>query len=328
MPEHRPPHRRDAARQDLRRVRPDMPPRKRSWPPRAKPWSSDLTNRKLDHDNLHRRTQERPPGRRPGGLDLAKMLLEGRAFFALIVIIVVFSLLSPNYFTVDNFLTMASHVAIYGLLGDRHAAGHPQRRHRPLGRLDAGPVRRRRRCADAGRAAEVRSVRHPLPAGLGRRRSSPARSAPSSALVNGVLIARFKVPAVRRDAGHALRRARHRAADDQRADLQQPRRPSRAGQHRLRLARLQPHRSASRSAYRAGRRRDRRASLVLTPHRLRPLALRLGRQRARGRAVGRAGQAGEDLGLRALRRLRRHRRADPLLAADLGRPDRRHVPTS
>ncbi|AJY38100.1 ABC transporter permease (plasmid) [Burkholderia humptydooensis] len=44
------------------------------------------------------------------------MMLEGRAFFALIAIIAIFSYLSPNYFTVDNFLTMASHVAIYGIL--------------------------------------------------------------------------------------------------------------------------------------------------------------------------------------------------------------------
>jgi erythritol transport system permease protein len=51
-----------------------------------------------------------------GGFDFGKILLEGRAFFALIVIIIVFSLLSPNYFTVSNFLTMANHVAIYGLL--------------------------------------------------------------------------------------------------------------------------------------------------------------------------------------------------------------------
>jgi erythritol transport system permease protein len=50
------------------------------------------------------------------GFDLAKLLLEGRAFFALIVIIVVFSLLSPYYFSVSNFLTMASHVAIFGIL--------------------------------------------------------------------------------------------------------------------------------------------------------------------------------------------------------------------
>jgi len=51
-----------------------------------------------------------------GNFDLGKILLEGRAFFALILIIIVFSILSPNYFTVANFLTMANHVAIYGLL--------------------------------------------------------------------------------------------------------------------------------------------------------------------------------------------------------------------
>ncbi|ANT54091.1 sugar ABC transporter permease [Mesorhizobium amorphae CCNWGS0123] len=50
------------------------------------------------------------------GFSLAKLLLEGRAFFALIAIIIVFSLLSPYYFSVANFLTMASHVAIFGIL--------------------------------------------------------------------------------------------------------------------------------------------------------------------------------------------------------------------
>ena len=44
------------------------------------------------------------------------MLLEGRAFFALIVIVAVFSFLSPYYLTVSNFLTMATHVAIFGIL--------------------------------------------------------------------------------------------------------------------------------------------------------------------------------------------------------------------
>ena len=48
--------------------------------------------------------------------DIARLLLEGRAFFALIVIIIVFSLLSPYYFSVSNFLTMASHVALFGIL--------------------------------------------------------------------------------------------------------------------------------------------------------------------------------------------------------------------
>lgn len=45
-----------------------------------------------------------------------RILLEGRAFFALIAIIAVFSLLSPHYLTSSNLLTMSSHVAIFGLL--------------------------------------------------------------------------------------------------------------------------------------------------------------------------------------------------------------------
>lgn len=50
------------------------------------------------------------------GFDLGRVLLEGRAFFALIAIIAIFSSLSPYYFSTANFLTMASHVAIFGLL--------------------------------------------------------------------------------------------------------------------------------------------------------------------------------------------------------------------
>ena len=56
------------------------------------------------------------PGSARGGVDVGRLLLEGRAFFALIAIIVVFSFLSPNYFTLGNFLTMATHVAIFGIL--------------------------------------------------------------------------------------------------------------------------------------------------------------------------------------------------------------------
>ena len=51
-----------------------------------------------------------------GNFELGRLLLEGRAFFALIVIIAVFSILSPYYFSINNFLTMASHVAIFGIL--------------------------------------------------------------------------------------------------------------------------------------------------------------------------------------------------------------------
>ncbi|WP_110601259.1 ABC transporter permease [Salinicola lusitanus] len=56
------------------------------------------------------------PARQGGGFDLGRMLLEGRAFFALIAIIIIFSALSPVYFSTNNFLTMSSHVAIFGLL--------------------------------------------------------------------------------------------------------------------------------------------------------------------------------------------------------------------
>lgn len=48
--------------------------------------------------------------------NLVQILLEGRAFFALIAIIAIFSFLSPNYATLSNFLIMANHVAIFGLL--------------------------------------------------------------------------------------------------------------------------------------------------------------------------------------------------------------------
>lgn len=50
------------------------------------------------------------------GFSIGRLLLEGRAFFALIAIIAVFSFLSPNYFTLSNFLIMSSQVAIYGIL--------------------------------------------------------------------------------------------------------------------------------------------------------------------------------------------------------------------
>ena len=47
---------------------------------------------------------------------LGQILIDGRAFLALIVIIVIFSSLSPNYLTVDNLLIMSKHVAINALL--------------------------------------------------------------------------------------------------------------------------------------------------------------------------------------------------------------------
>ncbi|WP_108483361.1 ABC transporter permease [Oceaniglobus ichthyenteri] len=55
-------------------------------------------------------------GKKSGGFNLVHLLLEGRAFFALILIIAIFSVLSANYLSVSNFLIMTSQVAIFGLL--------------------------------------------------------------------------------------------------------------------------------------------------------------------------------------------------------------------
>lgn len=52
----------------------------------------------------------------PNGFDIRSILLRGRAFFALIAIIVVFASLSPNYFTVNNLLQMSAHVAVFAML--------------------------------------------------------------------------------------------------------------------------------------------------------------------------------------------------------------------
>ena len=175
-----------------------------------------------------------------GHLDLVRILLEGRAFFALIVIIVVFSLLSPNYFTVGNFLTMANHVAIYGLLS--------------VGMLLV--------ILNGGIDLSVGSVlalcgvvAGALMQGITLEWAGVILYPPVWAVVvitcalgafvgavNGVLIAYMKVPACRHP-WYPLRRPRRRAPDDQRPHLQQSRRPRRARQRRLQLAELvgQPH---------------------------------------------------------------------------------------
>ncbi len=49
-------------------------------------------------------------------MNFVQILMEGRAFFALIAIIVTFAFLSDRYLSVSNFLTMTSQVAIFGLL--------------------------------------------------------------------------------------------------------------------------------------------------------------------------------------------------------------------
>src|SRR5476649_675954 len=117
MPEHRASHCCHAPRQDFRRVRrrchqrPDHGRLRRSRGDLIIEMHGDLNM----NDSAKPSTSTRA-GRFGDGFDLGKILLEGRAFFALIVIIIVFSSLSPYYFALGNFLTMASHVAIYGIL--------------------------------------------------------------------------------------------------------------------------------------------------------------------------------------------------------------------
>ncbi|MDR1934647.1 MAG: ABC transporter permease [Candidatus Accumulibacter sp.] len=64
----------------------------------------------------HKVAQDTANGAAGNDFSIIRLLLEGRAFFSLIAIVLVFSLLSPVYFSTGNFLIMASHVAIYGLL--------------------------------------------------------------------------------------------------------------------------------------------------------------------------------------------------------------------
>lgn len=49
-------------------------------------------------------------------VDIGSLLLEGRAFIALAVLIVIFALLSDSYLTLGNLITMTKHVAYNGIL--------------------------------------------------------------------------------------------------------------------------------------------------------------------------------------------------------------------
>lgn len=51
-----------------------------------------------------------------GGFNIRSVLLRGRAFFALIAIVIIFSILSPNFFSVGNLLQMSQHVSVYAIL--------------------------------------------------------------------------------------------------------------------------------------------------------------------------------------------------------------------
>jgi ribose/xylose/arabinose/galactoside ABC-type transport system permease subunit len=50
-------------------------------------------------------------------LSLGMLLLKGRTLIALIVLVAVFSLLTPNFFATNSLILIAKHVALYALLG-------------------------------------------------------------------------------------------------------------------------------------------------------------------------------------------------------------------
>lgn len=61
--------------------------------------------------------ESKPAPRRITSLDVQEFLLRGRAFIALIVLFIVFSVLSPNFLTQANMVILAKHVAINAILG-------------------------------------------------------------------------------------------------------------------------------------------------------------------------------------------------------------------
>ena len=61
-------------------------------------------------------TTAKAPRFNRSNLDIGSILLEGRAFIALIVLIVIFSLLSDSFLTVGNVITMTKHVAMNAIL--------------------------------------------------------------------------------------------------------------------------------------------------------------------------------------------------------------------
>jgi erythritol transport system permease protein len=63
------------------------------------------------------KTTEKKRGRRITRYDILQLVMRGRAFFALIVVIGVFTLAAPGYLSLGNILIMSKHVALFAILG-------------------------------------------------------------------------------------------------------------------------------------------------------------------------------------------------------------------
>ena len=200
------------------------PPERRSWRPRREPSSRRPTE--VDVVSTRPTTVQAPatpamrrrPPRRQQAADRQRCSSRCRAFIALIVIIIVFSLLSrhlPDLGQPDHDDQARRDQRDPR---DRDAPGHPQRRHRPLGRLDRRPAG-----VVAGVLLEGLDLGFPsvivVPAGLGRRDARRSlRRLPASGCQRHPHHP-VQRRAVHRHAGHVVRRPRRRAADLQRRDL-------------------------------------------------------------------------------------------------------------
>ncbi len=51
------------------------------------------------------------------GMDIIQLILRGRVFLALIIVIAVFSIVSPGFLSVANIVIMSKHVALFAILG-------------------------------------------------------------------------------------------------------------------------------------------------------------------------------------------------------------------
>jgi len=50
-------------------------------------------------------------------IDILQLIMRGRTFFALIIVVVVFALVAPGYLSLGNILIMSKHVALFAILG-------------------------------------------------------------------------------------------------------------------------------------------------------------------------------------------------------------------
>ena len=262
----------------------------------------------LEKCHEHRRSRPAAAGQRGRAdrkdvrrLRTLNVVFELRAFIALAVLIIVFSLLSDSFLTVPNLITMTKHVAINAVLalgmllvilkgGIDLSVGSIV----GLSGVVAGELL-------GGVAIPGTSTIAYPPVWVVV--VSASRSASVSAWSTGSCHP-VQRGAVHRDARHALRRSRNRPAHLQRHDLPQPRRRPRARQHRLLAPRQRPPAGLPTSIWimivlaigvTAATRQDA----------LRPVAVRHGRQRAGRGALRRPGAPGQDDRLHDLRRLRR-----------------------